>query len=275
MFNLKAQSAVKPLHTRLTDDASATKVTNDGTKTQARALRDVGTNEDIIDTQEKLLSANRIKHDDVSTEKQMEASSGSDGPARNAEFFNGDVKPLDLLNKAQEQERLARIRESDAEDNRDNFWDDFAKYNPAVKTTEYSGVENSQLQNHVGRFEKLPTDVMELADKSDFYSDMVTATLSELDSGLTVIYANAEANNRELSDDERKIESSITEAKISVISQVMGDDSDPNVLVDKIEDLRARMAREMRDNGWTEQAESMQGRLAEMIERARSMVHPQ
>lgn len=218
MFNLKkfAEKEAESYAQRLDERNKADGSTNDGLSNTDKMLDKVRDNKDLIDTTEVQLDGGREKVAEQTTEAQLNSATGSMIPHRNDNNESLPVKPLDVLNAAQEEERLKAYKEAEkglvGEDDT-NFWDEYV--NKAL------GDAPSQLANNPDRFSKLTTDVADLSERAKV-KDMVMASLKDADAMLFAIHFKAAKEKRELSAEEQKLVDGITSDKVRVLAEAVG-----------------------------------------------------
>ncbi len=221
MFNMKKHAAALEEQTymgRLESHNKELGLSTDGLKNKETQLEEVRGNKETIDTTEVQLKSAHEGGSDKTIEGQLNSQKTKYTTVeRNNDNEGRTVRPIDLLNQAQEAEKLKAYKKA-AKGKRDtSFWDDYVEKNIAVS----KGVTKrgpSQLQNNADRFTSLSTDP-EKAVCNTKVKDMVTASLKDADSMLLDIYFKAAANDRELTKEEQTLVEGISRDKMVLLAQ--------------------------------------------------------
>lgn len=249
--------------TRLNEQNKKYDLHNDGSKNSDKMLEDVRDNKEIIDTTEVQMDAVR----EADSDAPIVESALKDSPHRDNSLDGTTVKPLDVLNAAQEQERVAAFKKARKEQDT-AFWDKYMGVDKVGdEKKQISRMGPSQLHNNPDRFSKLSTDPAEISKTK--VKDMVTASMKDADTILLTVFYKAASENRELNAEEQAIVNGVTSDKIRLLTVAQ---ADPNHVASRIEQLESLLSR---TPVTSPEHDRMKEELDQLVGAARNMTQPQ
>jgi hypothetical protein len=232
MFNLmkfaeenqpKAVKSPESYESQLRANADSNGVEDVGLKTTAKQLAKQHWEEkaDSLSTTEAQMDEVHVKAAEMITERLLEDLESEVGYKRDSELFTQNVRPIDLMNQAQEQEHLKAYKAAEQKDRDTSFWDKYVDHTlGGLAGKQIDRMGPSQLANHPDRFGKLPTEAAELLKKTPKVEELVTASLRDMDAMLFHVFYKAASEGRDLNAEERSIVDTVSVDKQELLGKL-------------------------------------------------------